>query len=157
MKNLNRPRLLLASLLTVFALSFTPTRPPDVVGSWRMVAHRVSPAQDGITDLYTHFKELYGGCQKDMGIVLNADGNLKMTPAGGCQNPLGNVMMRAVVKFMLSGKMSWEAAGDKIILQDSKGQRKEYELQLNGSTMQWVFDETSKGTMVQHTIEYQRD
>ena len=157
MENLHRPRPLLVSLLTLFALSFTSPNPPDVVGSWRMVAHRVSPAQDGITDLYTHFKELYGGCQKDMGLVLNADGSLKMTPAGNCQNPLGNIVMKAATKFMPSGKMSWETAGHKIILQDGKGQRKEYELQLSGDTMQWMFDQTSNGTTVKHTIEYHRE
>ena len=157
MENLHRPRLLLASLLTLFALSFTFPNPPNVVGSWRMVAHRVSPAQDGVTDVYTHFKDLYGGCQKDMGLVLNADGSLKMTPAGGCQNPLGNIVMKAATKFMPSGKMSWEATGNKIILQDSKGQRQEYELNLDGSTMQWMFDQTSNGTTVQHTIEYHHE
>ncbi|WP_373513677.1 hypothetical protein [Persicitalea sp.] len=157
MRKITQPRLLLISLLLFLVLGFTPASAPDVVGSWRMVAHRVSPAQDGIMDIYTHFKDLYGGCQEDMGLTLVADGSLKMTPVKGCQNPLGNIMMKVAVKFMPSGKMSWESTGNKIILQDSKGQRREYELQLNGNSMQWIFDEGSKEATVKHTIEYRRE
>lgn len=122
-----------------------------------MVAHRVVPAQDGVTDLYTHFKDLYGGCSEDLGLILNTDGSLKMTPAKGCQNPLGNLMMKIASKFMPSGKASWETTGSKIVLQDGKGQRREYDLQLSGTEMQWGFDETIKETTVRHTVVYQRN
>ncbi|MGA0560234.1 hypothetical protein ACO2Q8_26460 [Larkinella sp. VNQ87] len=150
-------RLLLAGLLPLFSLGFAPNTPPDVTGAWRMTAHRINPPMDGITDLYTHFKDLYGGCREDMGLTLNADGSLKMTPVKGCQNPLGNMIMKAASKFMPSGKASWETSGTKIVLQDGKGQRKEYDLQLNGTTMQWGFDETDKQTTVHHTVEFRRE
>ncbi|MBC3788319.1 hypothetical protein [Spirosoma utsteinense] len=157
MKNNNRYAHLLFSLLALFSLSLAPAGPTDVVGSWRMVAHRVAPAQDGITDIYTHFKDLYGGCSDDMGLLLNADGSLKMTPVKGCQNPLGNLIMKMASKFMPSGKSSWEATAGKIVLQDGKGQRREYDLQLSGTEMQWGFNETSKQTTVRHTVVYKRD
>ncbi len=157
MKNRLPYKLLLITLFSWLSVSFTPINSPDVSGSWRMVAHRVAPAQDGITDIYTHFKELYGGCQEDMGLTLNTDGSLKMTPVKGCQNPLGNVIMKMASKFMPSGKASWETTADKIVLQDGKGQRREYDLQVNGTEMQWGFDETSKQTTVRHTVVYQRN
>ncbi|GAB3318777.1 hypothetical protein GCM10027299_10680 [Larkinella ripae] len=151
-------RLLLTTLLPLFCLALMPGNPPEVAGSWRMTAHRVDPALDGITDLYTHFKDLYGGCREDMGLVLNTDGTLKMSPVKGCQNPLGNVIMKAASKFMPSGnKASWEASGTKLILQDGKGQRKEYDLQVSDAGMQWGFDETSKGNTVRHTVEFKRE
>jgi len=141
-------------LLPLFSLSFSSINPPDISGSWRMSAHRVAPAKDGITDLYTHFKDLYGGCQEDMGLTLNADGSLKMSPVKGCQNPLGNLIMKAASKFMPSGKASWETTANKIVLQDGKGQRREYDLQTSSSTMHWGFDQTEKQTTVRHTIEF---
>jgi hypothetical protein len=144
-------------LLPLFSLGFAPIIPPEVAGSWRMVAHRINPAKDGITDLYTHFKDLYGGCREDMGLILNADGSLKMTPVKGCQNPLGNVIMKAATKFMPSGKATWETAGNKMVLQDGKGKRQEYDLDVSGTTMQWGFDETEKQTTVRHTIEFKRE
>lgn len=151
--------LIISGLLLFPAFSFQtqPVNPPDVAGSWRMIAHRVDPAQNGVTDLYTHFKDLYGGCQEDMGLLLNADGTLKMTPVKGCQNPLGNLIMKAASKFMPSGKASWEATGNKIALQDGKGHRTEYDLQLSGTTMKWVFDEAQKEVSVRHTVEFQRN
>lgn len=154
MKNLIISGLL---LLPVFSFHTAAVDPPDVVGSWRMIAHRVDPAQNGVTDIYTHFKDLYGGCQEDMGLLLNADGTLKMTPVKGCQNPLGNLIMKAATKFMPSGKASWEATGNKLALQDGKGHRTEYDLQVSGTTMTWVFDESQKEITVRHTIEYQRN
>ncbi|GAB3806178.1 hypothetical protein GCM10028819_41020 [Spirosoma humi] len=151
--------LIVSGLLLFPAFSFqtTAVNSPDVTGSWRMIAHRVDPAQNGVTDIYTHFKDLYGGCQEDMGLLLNADGTLKMTPVKGCQNPLGNLIMKAASKFMPSGKASWEATGNKIVLQDGKGHRTEYDLQLSGTTMKWVFDEAQKETTVRHTVEFQRN
>ena len=157
MKNHVLIRPLLAALLLFCCLSFTPVTPPDVSGSWRMIAHRVVPAMDGISDIYTHFKDQYGGCQEDMGVTLNADGTMKTSPVKGCQNPLGNLIMKAAVKFMPSGKTSWETTATKITLQDSKGQRKEYDLKLSGTTMQWIFDETNRQTTVRHTIEFKRE
>ncbi|MDB5242255.1 MAG: hypothetical protein JWP57_2880 [Spirosoma sp.] len=156
MKNsvLNR---LLIYLVPLLYLCFTPNNPPDITGSWRMTAHRVAPAQDGISDIYTHFKDLYGGCQEDMGVKLNPDGSLTMSPVRGCQNPLGNLVMKVASKFMPSGKASWESTANKIILQDGKGHRREYDLQLSGTTMEWSFDETEKQTLVRHTIEFKRD
>lgn len=148
---------LLIRLVPLLCLCFTPASPPDVTGSWRMTAHRLVPAQDGISDIYSHFKELYGGCQEDMGLTLNADGSLKLSPVRGCQNPLGNLIMKAATKFMPAGKATWESKADKIVLQDAKGQRKEYELHLNGTTMEWVFDEMQKQTTVRHTIEFKRE
>lgn len=150
-------RIILWILLPLFSLSFSSINPPDISGSWRMSAHRVSPAKDGITDLYTHFKDLYGGCSDDMGLTLNTDGSLKMSPVKGCQNPLGNIIMKVATKFMPSGKASWETTGDKIVLQDGKGKRQEYDLQQSGTTMQWGFDETDKQTTVRHTIEFRRE
>lgn len=111
---------------------------------------------DGVDDIYTHFKDLYGGCQEDMGILLNADGSLKMSPVKGCQNPLGNIIMKMASKFMPSGKATWETTATKIVLQDGKGQRREYDLQLNGTSMLWLFDETGKQSTVRHTIEFKR-
>lgn len=157
MKNRILCRLLPTALLPLFSLSFAPVNPPDVTGSWRMTAHRVVPAMDGIDDIYTHFKDLYGGCRQDMGVALNADGSLKMSPAGGCQNPLGNLIMKAASKFMPSGKASWETTANKIVLLDGKGQRREYDLQISDTSMQWGFDETSKKTTVRHTVEFKRD
>ncbi|WP_461071976.1 hypothetical protein [Spirosoma horti] len=145
------------SFMLAFSFPMHAVSPPDVAGSWRMIAHRVDPAQNGVTDIYSHFKELYGGCQEDMGLVLNADGTLKMTPVKGCQNPLGNLIMKAATKFMPSGKASWEATGNKLALQDGKGHRTEYDLQLSGTTMTWVFDEAQKEGSVRHTIEFQRN
>ncbi|AKD56375.1 hypothetical protein [Spirosoma radiotolerans] len=144
-------------LVPVFSFQITAANPPDVAGSWRMTAHRVDPAQNGVTDVYTHFKDLYGGCQEDMGLVLNTDGTLKMTPVKGCQNPLGNLIMKAATKFMPSGKASWEVTGSKLALQDGKGNRREYDLQLSGTTMTWVFDEAQKEGAVRHTIEFQHN
>lgn len=148
---------LLIRLLPLLCLCFTLANPPDVTGSWRMTAHRVVPAMDGISDIYGHFKELYGGCQEDMGLTLNSDGSLKVSPVRGCQNPMGNLFMKAVIKFMPAGKATWESTADKFILQDAKGQRKEYELHLNSTTMEWAFDETQKQTTVRHTIEFKRE
>lgn len=157
MKNHNFPALLLTSLLALLSPGFTPVDPPDVAGSWRMIAHRISPAKDGIEDIYTHFKDLYGGCQQDMDVILNADGSMKMSPVGGCQNPLGNLVMKAASRFMPSGKASWEAIGSTIVLLDGKGKRLEYDLQLSGTGMQWGFDETDKKATVRHTVEFKRD
>ena len=157
MKNYALYRLLLVNLLFLTCFGFTPVSPPDVTGSWLMTAHRVVPAMDGINDLYVHFKDLYGGCQRDMGLTLNTDGSLKMTAAGGCQNPLGNLIMKTASKFMPSGKETWQTTADKIVLLDGKGQRREYDLQMSGTTMSWVFDETQKETTVRHTIEFRRD
>lgn len=147
---------LLVCLLPVLCFNLTAA-PPDVAGSWRMTAHRVVPAMDGISDIYTHFKALYGGCREDMGLTLNTDGSLTMSPVKGCQNPLGNLIMKAATKFMPTGKSSWESTATRITLQDGKGQRREYDLQLNGTTMTWAFDETQKQTTVRHTIEYRRE
>ena len=149
--------LVLSAVLLLFTLGFAPVHAPDITGSWRMTAHRISPAKDGITDLYGHFKDLYGGCQKDMGVTLNTDKTVSITPAGGCQNPLGNMLMKAVAKFMPSGNVSWEVNADKIILQDKKGQRREYTLQQSGSDMQWLFDEGDGQSTVHHTIEFKRN
>jgi hypothetical protein len=157
MKNRILCWLLLTNLLPLFSFNFVPANPADITGSWRMTAHRVSPAMNGVSDIYTHFKDLYGGCQEDMGLTLNADGSLKMSPVKGCQNPLGNLIMKAASKFMPSGKASWETTANKIVLQDGKGQRREYDLQTSSSTMQWAFDETEKQTTVRHTIEFRRD
>lgn len=150
-------RRLLTHLLLVACLGFTTVRPPDITGSWRMTAHRVVPAVDGIDDLYVQFKDQYGGCQRDMGLTLNADKSLKMSPAGDCQNPLGNLVMKMAAKFMPSGKASWEATANKIILLDGKGQRREYDLQVSGTTMEWGFDSTEKRTTVRHTVRFVRD
>ncbi|MBC8152628.1 MAG: hypothetical protein H7Z72_06935 [Bacteroidetes bacterium] len=156
MKHHNFPALLLTSLLSLLSFGFTDN-PADVTGSWRMIAHRIAPAKDGVEDIYTHFKDLYGGCRQDMGVTLNADGSMKMSPAGACQNPLGNLIMKAASKFMPSGKASWEATGGKIVLLDGKGKRQEYDLYLSGTGMQWGFDETDKKTTVRHTVEFKRD
>ncbi|AUD01084.1 hypothetical protein [Spirosoma pollinicola] len=150
-------RLLLAGLLPLLSLGFSQTDSPNVSGSWRMISHRVVPAMNGVDDIYTHFKDLYGGCQEDMGLTLNPDGTLKMTPVKGCQNPLGNIIMKMASKFMPSGKASWETTSNKIVLQDGKGQRREYALQLSDTSMKWTFDETEKQTQVRHTIEFKRD
>ncbi|WP_461127562.1 hypothetical protein [Spirosoma aerophilum] len=157
MKNSQLYRLLLICLLPLTGISFSPAHAPAIAGSWRMVAHRVSPAQDGIEDIYTHYKDLYGGCQEDMGLLLNDDGSLKMTPVKGCQNPLGNLVMKIASKFMPSGKATWETTANKIVLQDGKGKRNEYDLQLNGATMQWTFEDTQKQTTVRHTVEFKRN
>lgn len=157
MKTNQLNRLLLGSLLFFVNFSFAPVPAPDITGAWRMTAHRISPAKDGITDLYGHFKDLYGGCQRDMGVVLNTDKTVSITPAGGCQNPLGNLIMKAAAKFMLSGNVSWEVNADKISLQDKKGQRREYSLQQSGTSMEWFFDETDGQTTVHHTIEFKRN
>jgi hypothetical protein len=157
MGNRNVCQLILNTFLLIACLSFIPHMAPDVSGSWRMVAHRVVPAMDGIDDIYTHFKDLYGGCREDMGLVLNPDGSMKMTPVKGCQNPLGNIIMKMASKFMPSGKASWEATENKIVLKDGKGQRQEYDLQVSNKEMQWGFDETNKQTTVRHTVVYQRN
>lgn len=149
-------RILWWLLLPVVSLSFAPATPPEVTGSWRMIAHKISPAKDGIDDIYTHFKDLYGGCREDMGITLNTDGTMKMSPVKGCQNPLGNMIMKAASKFMPSGKTTWETAGNKIVFNDGK-QRREYDLQVNDAGMQWGFDETDKQTTVRHTVEFKRE
>lgn len=154
MLNYQFPNPLAALCSLLLCLSWTP---PDPVGSWRMRSHRVEPAQDGISDIYTHFKDLYGGCQQDMRLTLNADGSLKLSPVSGCQNPLGNLIMKAASKFMPSGNASWELAANTLILKDGKGKRKEYDLQVSGSTMEWVFEEASKQTSVRHTIAFSRE
>ena len=157
MKKNQLSRLVASGLLVTLLFGFAPTPTLDVTGSWRMTAHRVSPAKDGITDLYAHFKELYGGCQKDMSVTLNTDKTLTVTPAGGCQNPLGNLIMKAAAKFMPSGNVSWETTADKIVLQDKKGQRREYTLQQSDTNMEWVFDEGEGQNTVRHTIVYVRN
>ncbi|QJW90923.1 hypothetical protein HNV11_16830 [Spirosoma taeanense] len=123
-----------------------------------MTAHRISPAnKDGISDLYAHFKDLYGGCREDMGVTFNADGSLKTSPVRGCQNPLGNLIMKAAASFMPSGKTSWETTDSKIMLKDTKGNQREYDLRVTDATMQWLFDEKDKDATVQHTIEFKRE
>lgn len=157
MKTNHLTQLTLGCVWLIISLGFSPVYAPDVTGSWRMTAHRVSPAQDGITDLYSHFKDLYGGCQKDMGVTLNTDKTMTVTPAGGCQNPLGNLIMKAAAKFMPSGNVTWEITDNKITLKDKKGQVREYTLQQSGMGMEWVFDETGKQGTVRHTIVFERN
>lgn len=157
MKNSTVYSFVLRSVCLGLSLGFAPVPAPDITGSWRMTAHQIAPAKDGITDLYGHFKELYGGCQKDMGVVLNADKTVRITPAGGCQNPLGNLIMKTAARFMPSGNVTWDVNADKVSLQDKKGQRREYTLQQSGSDMQWLFDETDGPTTVHHTIVFKRD
>ncbi|WP_128544241.1 lipocalin-like domain-containing protein [Larkinella soli] len=145
------------ALLLVLCAGFRPSAAPDITGSWRMTAHRVSPAQNGVEDIYTHFKDLYGGCSEDMGVTLNADGTVTMRPVKGCQNPLGNVIMKAVARFMPSGKTTWSVNGDKVLMKDHKGNQQEYDLIVEGQTMKWLFDTKDKDTTVKHTVEFQKE
>ena len=110
-----------------------------VEGTWKMTALRVSPAYNGVTDLFQGPALFLGACFADTKYTFNANGTTSVAAPQGCAVDEDDITDQTGV----SDQTKWSVSGNKIVF-TTGADKEEYDLKLSGNTMEWSFTETDQ-------------